>query len=247
MKRFTKGTLPDTDVGPEKTGLYVWEKPVPKESPQTIRNVGRIEQLEAKHADLEQWLKILAYSQSSRWITPRASSRVESFSWRELANMPDAVCEVYKGVRLWLERDEFAIHPIGRAVAQISPPYHEKLSAVTEVFGELEEDFDDIARRVARCAVLEEELAGLENSLEEDEETEYLGWCVSLIRDVLDYNYAEDLTETHLGLLRKAIDLVYDKGSDCNKEDYQGLHKEFLQTGLAILPTTQKAIEKYGE
>ncbi|MCK4782678.1 MAG: hypothetical protein KAV87_02925 [Desulfobacteraceae bacterium] len=245
MKRFTKGTLPDTDVGPEKTGLDVWEKPVPKESLQTIRNVGRIEQLEAKQTDLEQWLKILAYSQSSQWITPRASSRVQSLSWRELANMPDIVFELDEDVSPW-ERAQLAIQPIGPAIDQILPPYHDRLTTVTKLFGELEGDFDEVGRRIVRCTLLEEELGHLEDSLESDEK-EGLAWCVSLIRDVLDYNFAEDLTETHLGLLKKAIGLVHDKGSDCNKEDYQSLHKEFLQTGLALLPTTQKAIDKYGD
>lgn len=243
MKRFTKGTLPDTDVGPEKTGLDVWEKLVPKESPQTIRNVGRIEQLEAKQAYLEQWLKILAYSQSSQWITPRASSRVHSLSWRELANMPDIVFEFDEDVSLW-ERAQLAIKPIGPAIDHIEPPYHEKLSKVTKLFGEMEEDFADIARRMTRCAVLEEELATLEDSLEDDE-TENLASCVSLIRDVLDYNYPEHLTRTHLELLKKAIGLIRDKGLECSEEDYQNLHNEFLQSGLALLPTSRKAIEKY--
>ncbi len=245
MKRFTKGTLPDTDVGPEKTGLYVWEKPIPKEFQQTLRNTGRIEQLEAKQANIEQWLKTLAYLQSPQWITPRASSRVQSLSWRKLANMPDIVFELDEDVSLW-ERAQLAIQPIGPTIEQIASPCRENLSKITKLFSKLEEDFQDVPRRIVRCAVLEEELAALENSLE-DEETEYLGWCVSLIRDVLDYNYPEDLTENHLGLLKNAIDLVHDKGSDCNKEDYQSLHKKFLQTGLALLPTTQKAIDKYGD
>jgi hypothetical protein len=127
---------------------------------------------------------------------------------------------------------------------QLKLPYHEKLSTLTTLLSELEKDFDDIPRRITRCAVLEEELATFEDSLE-DEKEEYLASCVSLIRDVLDYNYAEDLTQTHLEILKKAVDLICDKVLYCSKEDYQNLHREFLQSGLALLPTSRKAIDKY--
>ncbi len=243
MKRFTKGTLPDTDVGPEKTGLDVWEKPVSKESPQTIRNVGRIEQLEAKQADLEQWLKILAYSQSSQWITPRASSRVQSLSWRELANMPDIVFELDEDRSLW-ERAQLATQPIVSPSEQFRLSYQENLSKVTKLLADLEQDFDDVGRRLVMCTLLEEELGHLEDSLEDDD-SEYLAWCVSLVRDVLDYNYPEDITRNHLDLLKKAVEIIYNKGPSCSKQDYQDLHKTFLEAGLALLPTSQKAIEKY--
>ncbi len=246
MKRFTKGKLPDTDVGPENPNLDGWQKPIPKEFQQTLRNIGRIEQLETGQADIKKALyQILICLKSSSWASPRSALTTDFPSWQNLPDTVHSISEFVKGMSL-LERAQLAIQPIGPAIDQILPPYHEKLTTVTKLFGELEEDFDDIARRITRCAVLEEELAALENSLGY-EETQYLGWCVFLIRDILDYNFAEDLTETHLGLLKKAMGLVHDKGSDCNKEDYQNLHKEFLQTGLALIPTTQKAIDKYGD
>lgn len=245
MKRFTKRALFDRVVGPEKLDVDVWEKPVPKESSQTIRNVGRIEQLEAKLADLEQWLEIVAHLQSSQWMTSRPSSRVQALSWRESPGAVDILFEFDENLTLW-EQAQPAIQPIGRAIEQIAQAYHEKLSIVTELFGDLEQDFDDVPRRIIRCELLEKELAGFEDSLEDDG-TECLAWCVSVVRDVLDYNYAEELTETHLGLLKKAIGLIRDKALDCNKEDYQNLHKEFLEAGLALIPTSQKAIDNYGE
>jgi len=232
------------EVVRENRDLDLWQKPLPKESPQTLRNTGRIEQVEAKQADFEQQFKyILAYLHSLQWTSRGPSTNIRSLSWRELADMPDVTLELEDGIQLWMQTatlheamqftfDEFIL------------PYHEKLSAVTKLFGELEEDFDDVARRITRCAVLEEELGVFEDALE-DEETECLASCVSLIRDVLDYNYAEELTQTHLDILKKAIGLIYDKGLECNKEDYQNLHEEFLRSGLALLPTSRKAIEKY--
>lgn len=252
MKRFTKGTLPDTDVEPEWKELDVWEKPVLKESPQTIRNVGRIEQLEAGQTEnrekIEQILSFLAEigaqktkkQVSSTFISWLLSKNITyRISWRT------SDIDFEEDLSLW-ERAQIDRQHKVRVIEQILPQYYDRLDKVKEIFTELEQDFNDIARRVARCEVLEEDLAVLENSLEV-EETEYLGWCISLIRDVLDYNYAEDLNKQHLDLLKKGIDLIYNKELECDKEDYQNLHKEFLQSGLALIPTTQKAIDKYGD
>lgn len=135
-------------------------------------------------------------------------------------------------------------HRIG--LKEVVEGFKTRMKPVVEAFGKLKEDFDEAPRRIVRCALLEEELANFESSLEDDE-TEYLAWCVSLIRDVLDYNYAENLTKSHLGLLKKAIDTILKKGPDCSEEDCQNLHKECLEAGLALIPTTQKAIDKYGQ
>jgi hypothetical protein len=159
--------------------------------------------------------------------------------------MPDVTLELEDGLQLWMQAA--TLHEAMQfTFDEFTLPYHEKLSIVTKLLAELEEDFDDVAQRIVRCTLLEEELGRLEDFLEDDE-AECLGWCVSLVRDVLDYNYPEDLAVTHVGLLKKALGLICDKGLDCNKEDYQNLHQEFLQAGLALIPTTQKAIEKYGE
>lgn len=236
MKPFIKGPLHDMDVDEETLDLDSWQKPIPRESFQTIRNIGRIDQLEAGQTDLREAVKQIQtfiQSSSSPWATTK--------SWFAAAHLSGQEVDI----SLW-EQAQLAMQPIGSSIGQIAPTYREKLSTVTKLFADLEEDFDDIPRRIVRCELLEKELAALEDSLE-DEETEHFGWCVSLIRDVLDYNYAEKFTEAHLGLLKKGIDLIFDKGARCNKEDYQNLHKEFLQSGLALIPTTQKAIDKYGD
>lgn len=247
MKSFTNGKLLGTDVAAESLEVDGWEEPITKESPQTIRSIGRIDQLEAGHADvrkkLRQIYQILNYLKASQLASTKSAFPTPHLSWHEAPEDVDILFDFEEDLSLW-ERAQLAIKPIGPAIDQIEPPYHKKLSKVTKLFGEMEEDFADIARRMTRCAVLEEELATFEDSLEDDE-TENLASCVSLIRDVLDYNYAEHLTRTHLELLKKAIGLIRDKGLECSEEDYQNLHNEFLQSGLALLPTSRKAIEKY--
>ncbi|GAI11976.1 unnamed protein product, partial [marine sediment metagenome] len=169
MKRFFKPKLPDTGLGRENPDLDLWEKRVLKESPQTIRNISHIEHLEAKQADFEQQLKhILAYLQSSQWPSLKPSSRIRSLSWRELAGMPDATFELEDGLKVWLEaatRKE----AMQSTFEEFTLTYGQDLSKITKLFADLEEDFDDVARRIARCAILEEELAALEDLLEDEE------------------------------------------------------------------------------
>lgn len=242
MKRFTNGKLLDKDVAAENLEVDGWQKPITtKESPQTIRNVGHIDQLAAGQADLWKNVKRIEQSVNYSWLFQRATrSHLPGpcISWQEAADAVDIIYGLDEDVSLW-QQAQLAIQPI-------APPYHEKLTTVTKLFGELEEDFDELPNRIVRCELLEKELSAFEESLEGDE-TECLAWCVSLIRDVLDYNNAENLTETYLGLLKRAIKLIAEKGPDCNKEDYKNLHKEFLEAGIALIPTTQKAIDRYGQ
>jgi len=171
-----------------------------------------------------------------------------------------ALQEPYEGVKKWKtqlapkhlkiygrfmahvveEIDDFASTTIDRQPLI----YADRFFTVAKLFTELEHDFDDIPRRVARCGLLEEELHTLEETLEDDE-PEYLSWCISLLRDVFDYNYAEDLNRSHLPIIKEGIKLICQRGSSCNREEYQELHRNLMQTGLSLLPTSDKACEKY--
>lgn len=250
MRNSIKDTLIDKDALPEQTDVAVWEKPVQKESPQTIRNVGRIDQLEAGHADLKKDVNqvykiILASLQSSKWANKKLQLPTVHLPWHDVVDV-DTVYTLFdleKSRSIW-EQAQLAIQTIGPHTEQIEPYYDEKISTITKLFAELEQDFEDIGRRIVRCTLLEEELGRLEDYLEDDE-AECLCWCVSLVRDILDYNYPEDLSKSHIILFKKAIDLIYKKNINCNKQDYQDLHKTFLESGLALLPTSRKAIEKY--
>lgn len=246
MKRSIPRISRGTDASSEIPALEAWEERVNNQFTQTLRNTGRIEQLEAKHADLEQQLKqIVDYLQSSEWTVPKLSWRMYPRSRRQIPVMPHVYFQLKEGLTLWSQAPP-SKETLESPLEQLTLRCREQLSKITKLFAQLEKDFDEVPRRIARCALLEEELANFEDSLE-DEEAEYLGWCVSLIRDVLDYNYAEDLTNGHLGLLKKAIDLICSKGLNCDKKDCESLHREFLEAGLALIPTSQKAIDKYGE
>lgn len=246
MKRFITHKTPVTEVALENPELEVWERRLRNQFSQNLSNTGRIEQLEAKQSDLEKSLKyILSCLQSLEWTRPKLLSHVPTISWRELTSEHDINLALEDYLSWWTPSINLK-ETVVFTGEQFVSPYHEKLSKIGKLFAEFEKDFDEIPRRIVRCELLEKGLADLEESLE-DEETEYLGWCISLIRDVLDYNYAEELTETHLELLRKAIGLVANKSAHCDRADYQSLHEEFVQAGLALIPTTQKAIDKYGK
>ena len=245
MRKSSRDILPYTDVDAEKLDITAWTDAAPRESRQTIRNVGRIEQLEAGQADFKRVVtQILNTIKSSR-STTRLPSFSFSPSWQSLAETADELFELdYEG-NIW-GRVPFAVEPSGSVSEELPLPFQEDLSKTTKLLADLEQDFDDVGRRIVRCTFLEEELGRLEVSLE-DEEAECLFWCVSLVRDVLDYNYPEDLDTNHLALLQKAVNLMHEKALGCTKQDYQDLHKEFLQEGLALVPTTKKAIDKYGD
>lgn len=247
MRNSIKDELIGKDLLSEQTDLTAWEKPTHKESPQTIRNVGRIEQLEAKWADLEQLYQNLIshISTSSKWENKKLQLTTEYLPWKDVVDTATLykVFDIEKSKSIWAQA-LFATKPIGANIDQIEAYYDEKFSTLKKLYAELEKDFEDVGRRIVRCTLLEEELGQIEDSLEGDEAV-YLCWCVILVRDVLDYNYPEKLSKSHLGLFKKAIDLIYNKNINCNKQDYQSLHKAFLKAGLDLLPTSQKAIEKY--
>ncbi|MGA2915716.1 MAG: hypothetical protein ABSE89_06790 [Sedimentisphaerales bacterium] len=237
MKKSVLDKSRAMEAGSEIPIIGDWKAFIRNQYIQTQGNTNRIEQLETRNTDIEEQLKqIFVYLQSSGWTTLKPL-RQAYLPWSELEGTRDVIIESEEFGNLWLVE---SVH------RQLTIPYQEELSKIANLFCELEKDFNDILNRIVRCELLEKELADFENSLEGDE-TEYLAWCVSLIRDVLDYNNAEDFTGTHLGLLKKAIKLISEKGSNCNKEDYKNLHKEFLEAEIGLIPTTQKAIEKYGQ
>ena len=244
MKRFVKplSRVRDADlVGQESN---IWEDSVRNQYAQTLRNTGRIEQLEAGQAKIQELVEaILSQRRPFHWAIVKHPYITNHLSCSHFVESLDIIEEHQKDIEHWWQiwadmKDKIVV------IERPTFPNEEKLSKINTLYCELEENFDEVPRRIALCALMEIELAALEEFLEE-EETEYLAWCVSLIRDVLDYNYAEDLEGAHLKLLRKAIDLICKNGTNCNKEDYQGLHKEFLESGLILVPISQKAIDNY--
>jgi len=205
-----------------------------------MRNTGRIEQLEASHQTLKKQLAILV-----EHIPPKLCKTTQLDEWSDMGESLSIVSKPQERVETWGH-----IIP-RREVTRVPPkapslPYQDHLDKIENLFANLEHDFADIPRRIVQAAILENELASFEEGLEDDE-SEHLAWCVSLVRDALDYNYAEDLDHHHLELIQEAVTVVCAKGPSCSRTDYQDLHEAFLEAGFELVPVTQKAIEKYGE
>ena len=77
------------------------------------------------------------------------------------------------------------------------------------------------------------------------EQIQALEWFISTLSDVFDYN---EFSIIPLDLIQKWLGLVVVKSQDIfTKEMYQKIHLEILESGLVTLPTSNKAIQLYGE
>jgi len=117
---------------------------------------------------------------------------------------------------------------------------------IKATFEKLEEDFSDFSNRIVWCNELKNILSKFEEELEEYD-AKYLSWFVSTLKDVLSYNYAETITEEQLDLLRNGIEIIYEKQENCDKDSFSEYHLQLVESGLSLLPTTQKAIDEFGE
>lgn len=119
-------------------------------------------------------------------------------------------------------------------------------SNIKNSFKKLVEDFDNISNRIAWCKELEINLSKLEEELEQYD-AKYLSWLVSSLKDIFTYNYAEEITETQLDLLRNGVNMIYEEQENCDKKTFEEYHLQLVESGLALLPTTEKAIKEFGE
>ena len=117
---------------------------------------------------------------------------------------------------------------------------------VRTTFEKLEKDFSDFSNRIVWCNELKNCLSKFEEELEEYD-AKYLSWFVSTLKDVFSYNYAETITEEQLGLLKNGIETIYEKQENCDKGSFAEYHLQLVESGLSLLPTTQKAIDEFGE
>ena len=81
----------------------------------------------------------------------------------------------------------------------------------------------------------------------EEYDAKYLSWFVSTLKDVFSYNYAEKITEEQLDLLKDVVETIYEKQEKCDKDSFTEYHLKLVESGLSLLPTTQKAIDEFGE
>jgi len=117
---------------------------------------------------------------------------------------------------------------------------------IRTTFEKLEEDFSDFSNRIVWCDELKNCLSKFEEELEEYD-AKYLSWFVSTLKDVFSYNYAETITEEQLDLLKNGIETIYEKQENCDKDSFAEYHLQLVESGLSLLPTTQKAIDEFGE
>lgn len=117
---------------------------------------------------------------------------------------------------------------------------------IKTTFEKLEEDFSDFSNRIVWCNELKNCLSKFEEKLEEYD-AKYLSWFVSTLKDVFSYNYAETITGEQLDLLKNGIETIYEKKETCDKDSFAEYHLQLVESGLSLLPTTQKAIDEFGE
>jgi len=117
---------------------------------------------------------------------------------------------------------------------------------IRTTFEKLEKDFSDFSNRIVWCDELKNFLSKFEEELEEYD-AKYLSWFVSTLKDVFSYNYAETITEEQLDLLKNGVETIYEKQGNCDKDSFTEYHLQLVESGLSLLPTTQKAIDEFGE
>ncbi len=117
---------------------------------------------------------------------------------------------------------------------------------IKTTFEKLEEGFSDFSNRIVWCNELKDCLSKFEEELEEYD-VKYLSWFVSTLKDVFSYNYAETITEEQLDLLKNGIETIYEKQENCDNDSFAEYHLQLVESGLSLLPNTQKAIDEFGE
>ncbi len=106
-----------------------------------------------------------------------------------------------------------------------------------------EDDFSDLTDRLEWCNRLKICLLGFE----ENHEEKYLLWFISTINDVFSYNDISKLTEEQLKLVQEGIKIIYKQKENCDKESFKKYHLRLVESDITLLPTSQKAIDEFGE
>ena len=76
----------------------------------------------------------------------------------------------------------------------------------------------------------------------------YLTWSIGTIRDALAYNEHNTLNGKALDRIEQELnDLEEIEDTKYTKEQFEKFHLDLLELGVALLPTTEKAIKRCGE
>ena len=158
----------------------------------------------------------------------------------KIRDIEEIVGELLKNVKTDLWKDRLS-NQSTFASRSIDIPINIKTT-----FEKLKEEFSDFSNRILWCNELKNCLSKYEEVLEEYD-AKYLSWFVSTLKDVFSYNYVETITEAQLDLLRNGIEIIYEKQGNCDKDSFAEYHLQLVESGLSLLPNTQKAIDEFGE
>ena len=75
----------------------------------------------------------------------------------------------------------------------------------------------------------------------------YMMWTISTIRDILSYNEHEILVGKPLDRIEKELLIIEEKKIDYSSDDFEKFFSDLLELGISLLPTTEKAIKKFGD
>ena len=73
----------------------------------------------------------------------------------------------------------------------------------------------------------------------------YLLWTIATIRDAIAYNEHEVLNGETLDRIEKELGVLEE--NKYTKEQFEKFHLDLLELDVALLPTTEKAIRRFGE
>ena len=76
----------------------------------------------------------------------------------------------------------------------------------------------------------------------------YLVWAISTIRDALSFNEHNMLSGKVLDRIEQELLLLEEvETTEYTKKQFGKFHAELLEMNVTLLPTTEKAIRKFGE
>ncbi len=107
----------------------------------------------------------------------------------------------------------------------------------------IEEDFSDLIDRLEWCNRLKICLLSFGESCKE----KYLLWFISTINDIFAYNSITDMTNSQLKLIQVGLKIIYKQKENCSKDSFEEYYLQLCESEITLLPTSQKAIDEFGE
>ena len=107
----------------------------------------------------------------------------------------------------------------------------------------LDIDFSDLIDRIMWCSGVKK----CSLILKETQSSKYSLWFISTINDIFSYNDISKLTEKQLKLVQEGIKIIYEQKENCSKDSFEEYYLQLCESEITLLPTSQKAIDEFGE